>query len=158
MNSDIWGKRMLSVTYMEKGMTNVLKWEVLTLDPDELLIVKILSTNSENIQGIRLSVEKDALMNIGIESVRTYWIWENNGINREYVFRTNKRTNVSIYNVCRTPSSDMLPYGEVLSQMDYSGMIAENKDNNTLVYHCNDLLYSHDFDSLVFEIKRQSSI
>ena len=67
---------MLSVTYMEKGMTNVLKWEVLTLDPDELLIVKILSTNSENIQGIRLSVEKDALMNIGIESVRTYWIYQ----------------------------------------------------------------------------------
>ena len=61
---------------MEKGMTNVLKWEVLTLDPDELLIVKILSTNSENIQGIRLSVEKDALMNIGIESVRTYWIYQ----------------------------------------------------------------------------------
>ena len=57
-------------------MTNVLKWEVLTLDPDELLIVKILSTNSENIQGIRLSVEKDALMNIGIESVRTYWIYQ----------------------------------------------------------------------------------
>ena len=146
-------QRIYNSVYENKGITNVIKWEVIPIAPNEELRIRILSTNSNNIQGLRIAAEKNYILKLGTERKNDYWIWENNVGSREIVFTTEKTTNVSIYNVCQTPSSDFSPYGEVLSQMDYSGMIVEKKDENTCIYRCNDLRFSIEFCSLVFELK-----
>lgn len=105
---------------------------------------------SETNKGIRISIDagKGTLTTNGV-SGRAFELWEDECPKEFEIECSSDEGYLSVYNIFeRNELGSMKKY----SQMDYSGMILEQK-GNIYRYRCNDTGRNTNFDKLVFEIE-----
>lgn len=128
----------------------IIKWEVLSIQKKQLVKVRFISVNSDNRQGIRIAIDagKGTLTTNGV-SGRAFELWEDECPKEFEIECSSDEGYLSVYNIFeRNELGSMKKY----SQMDYSGMILEQK-GNIYRYRCNDAGRNTNFDKLVFEIE-----
>ena len=128
----------------------IIKWEVLSIQKKQLVKVRFISVNSDNRQGIRIAIDagKGTLTTNGV-SGRAFELWEDECPKEFEIECSSDEGYLSVYNIFeRNELGSMKKY----SQMDYSGMILEQKEN-IYRYRCNDTGRNTNFDKLVFEIE-----
>lgn len=153
MHSSIGEKRIYNSNYLnELGIDNVIKWEIIPLNVGERMIVRFVSTDSSNLQGIRIAVDSgDAFLNFNGEVKKEFWFWENQYMGKDIELVSDANCNVSVYNACFIQKDKSRP-GIIRSYTDYAGMIMYTLNDNTFEYHCNDCIKSTDFKNLLFQI------
>lgn len=133
--------------YIDK---EIIKWEVLSVKNKQNLNVRFISVNSENRQGIRLAIDagNGILITNGVTR-RAFELWEDNCPKEFEIECLSDEGYLSVYNIFERNEQGVM---RKHSQMDYSGMILEQK-GGIYRYRCNDTGYNTKFDKLVFEIE-----
>ncbi|MPN17813.1 hypothetical protein SDC9_165168 [bioreactor metagenome] len=129
-----------------EGRNDVLMWDVLEINNEQLLKIKFISKNSKNRQGIRLAIdvgdgyiEVNGIANKGVE------LWEDTAP-KEFICKCfSNEGMLSVYNIWDKGKGRQ-------SQLLTSGMIVDAKEN-IYTYHCNDYGYDTNFDKLIFSIE-----
>lgn len=126
----------------------VVHWEVIKIKQQQTIYLKIISTNSSYLQGIRFAVDVGEGY-IEIDNLRykeIYFMVNKN--NMESIIKCSSDEGLlSVYNIFQK-TKELYTRG---SQMPYSGMLVQKKGNK-FIFRCNDTGYKTTFDSLVFEI------
>ena len=128
----------------------IIKWEVLSIQKKQLVKVRFISVNSDNRQGIRIAIDagKGTLTTNGV-SGRAFELWEDECPKEIEMECNSDEGYLSVYNIFARVENGI---SQRNSQMAFSGMILEQKDN-IYRYSCNDTGKNTNFDKLVFEIE-----
>jgi len=128
----------------------IIKWEVLTINNKQHLKIRFISVNSENRQGIRLAIDAgNGTLTTNDVTGRAFELWEDECPKEFEIECSSDERYLSVYNIFERNEQGIM---RKHSQMDYSGMILEQK-GNIYRYYCNDTGKKTDFDKLVFEIE-----
>lgn len=145
------GKKRIYSPHFENRQDVVL-WDVINIKNEQILTVKFISTDSENIQGVRLAVDYGN-GEIEINGIKSpgFELWEDTVPCDEYIRAVvnSEFGRVSVYNIWR---NNALNNGFSQSQKYCSGMVIERISENKFLYHCNDVGIETNFNELVFEI------
>ena len=154
MSDEIEFKRTYNKVFSEElGMDNVIKREVIHLKKGNWLEIRIMSTNSNNLQGLRIAtISKDVSLKYKRDVKREHWFWENKIGHRKIVLSIDGDGYIMIYNACYI-QKDKNKTGVVRSNTDYAGMVVEKIDDTTFMYYCNDFTKAAKFNALVFQLK-----
>lgn len=130
---------------------DIILWEVLAINNKQHIKVRFISVNSENRQGIRVAIDtgKGMLITNGVTG-KAFVLWVDECPKEFEIECTSDEGYLSVYNIFE--QKDWTGRNNTYSQMDYSGMILEKKEN-IYRYKCNNAELIDDFDKLVFEIE-----
>ena len=130
-----------------EGRNDVIKWDVIEINNEQLLEIRFISKNSKNRQGIRLAIdvgegyiEINGISNKGME------LWQDTAPKEVICKCCSSEGLLSIYNIWDKGKGRQ-------SQLLTSGMLVE-EDENTYIYRCNDYGYETSFDKLIFSIEK----
>ena len=148
---DWFGKKRLYNEYFEELNEKVILWDVLPIQSKQRIIVRFLSTNSDNHQGIRIAIDagKGSLTINGV-SAKEFNLWENECPKEFEVECESDEGYLSIYNIFE--KIDWTGVMQEYSQMPYMGMRL-TQSGNVYRYSCNNAERGSEFDKLVFEIE-----
>ncbi|WP_129691686.1 hypothetical protein [Gottfriedia acidiceleris] len=139
--------RIYSKSFSEKGMNNVIKWEVQPIKDQQLIKIKFINKGSFHRQGIWLKtdvgIEIPALSEEIYPSIN---LWEDTSPKEIICKCHSKNGYLSLYNIWDKGDGRQ-------SQSYSSGMIVEEKEGN-FIYNCNDFGFETNFDDLVFSIEK----
>lgn len=130
-----------------KGREDIISWDVLEIEQEQILKLTFMSKNSPFRQGVRIAidtgngfVEVNGLRSKGME------FWEDNAPKEVIIKCISNKGLVSIYNIWDE--------GRGRQSLSYtSGMLLEEKQDKR-IYYCNDFGYETNFDKLVFSIEK----
>ena len=126
---------------------DIVHWEVLSIKHEQEFNLRILSTNSEYRQGIRLAIDAgEGYVEINGIKEKELYLWEDTIPENVHVKCVSTLGLLSIYNVYDMGG------GRKRSLMDFGGMLVKQNDNK-VVYRCNDKQRIGNFDNLIFEIE-----
>jgi len=131
-----------------KDRNDVVLWDVIQIDKEQLIKVAFLDKNSPYFQGIRLAVDvgEGILETNGVES-KTMHLWYHTSPRELIVKCKSKAGLISVYNIFQKrhfPESQL--YG--------SGMIIE-QDGAKTIYKCHDVSMENvSFDKIIFSIEK----
>lgn len=147
---DQLGKKRIYNKNFENCDKEIIRWEVLSIQKEQRLKVRFISTNSENRQGILIAIDAgNGILTTNGVSGKSFELWEDNSPREMEIECHSEEGYLSIYNVFeRNEQGRICKY----SQMPYSGMILEH-NNNVYRYRCNDTGRNTNFDKLIFEIE-----
>ena len=148
-----WGlNRIYSSTYQkERGLQNVVKWEVLALPMDCKLRLTCIGLKSDRVrQGVRVAVDCGlGVIKVGDSAAEEQLVWiDDIGYQTDFFVET-QMSLVSIFNICWYENH---PTRKLWCQGDWMGMVVEDT-GQSLIYRCNDCFNSSNFDSLVFSLE-----
>lgn len=133
---------------------DVIMWEVLPIKNIQGVLLRFISANSSNRQGVRIAIDAGkGSVRIGKEVRKGMDIWFDEFPKEIMLECESEEGFLSIYNIFERVG-EWAPGRH--SQMPFSGMLCEallEKNNNVYRYHCNDMGRKTSFDSLVFEIE-----
>ena len=142
-------KRVLNRLFVDCDV-EVIRWEVLPVKKDQRIIVRCVSADPENRQGIRIAVDAgEGTLTANGVTASNFVLWKDECPEEVEVECHSGEGYLSIYNVFEETT---WAGPAIRSQMDYSGMILE-KSGNIYRYRCNNARLTQDFDKLVFEIE-----
>lgn len=146
--SEIGKKRLYNKNFNETGK-DVLLWEVLKIETSQIIIFRIIETNSKYKQGVRIAVDYgEGFLEVdGIKS-KSIQLWEDTCPKEVKIQCFAPKGVLSVYNIFDLG----LERGGVRSQVPSCGMLLEEK-SNIFRYSCNDAGFQTNFDKLVFEIE-----
>ncbi len=145
------GKKRIINHHFENIDCNVIRWEVLSINPKQRLKVKFIGTRSEYRQGIRIAIDSGkGNLTINGVSGREFILWEDKCPKEFEIECISEEGLISLYNIFE--KRDWTGKNSIYSQMDFSGMIIEHI-GNVYRYKCNNAELKDDFDKLVFEIE-----
>lgn len=146
-----FGTKRLYNENFENHECAIILWEVLPIHNRQCLKVRFINSNSENRQGIRIAIDvgKGNLTLNGV-SGRILELWEDTCPKEFEIECSSDEGYLSVYNIFE--HRDWTGRNRIYSQMDFSGMILEQK-GNVYRYKCNNAELKDDFDKLVFEIE-----
>ncbi len=148
---DWFGEKRIFNHHFENVNYNIIRWEVLPIQNRQRLKVRFVNSNSVNRQGIRIAIDvgKGNLKLNGVTE-REFVLWEDKCPKEFEIECTSEKGLISLYNIFE--QRDWTGRNITYSQMDFSGMILEQK-GNVYRYKCNNAELKDDFDKLVFEIE-----
>ena len=128
----------------------IIMWEVLNIKSCQKMIVRFISTNSINRQGIHIEIyagEGEITIN-GIIA-KAFDLWVDECPNEFEIECQSDEGYLSVYNIFE----QLEGWGKGrYSQMDSCGMLLEQQ-GNIYRYYCNDSGFESNFNKLVFEIE-----
>jgi hypothetical protein len=144
---EIGKERIINEAFLEKGLDNVILWDVQKIKDCQLIKVKFISKNSSHRQGIWLRTDKGIVIpELSDEKYPSITLWEDTAPQEIICKCYTDDGNLSIYNVYDKGNGRQ-------SQSYTSGMLIEEK-NGVLLYKCNDFGFETDFSDLVFSIEK----
>jgi len=131
-----------------KDRDDVISWDVLTIEKEQLLKVVFLEKNSPYFQGVRLAIDVgNGVLEINGEESKAMYLWYHTAPREIIVKCKSEEGLISVYNIFQTrhfPESQM--YG--------SGMLIEQNGMKT-IYRCHDVSMENvSFDKIVFSIEK----
>lgn len=143
------GKKQLYNHNFNELNKDVLLWDVLNIDTNQVIIFRIIETNSKYKQGVRLAVDcGDGFLEVnGIQS-KSIQLWEDTCPKEVRIQCFSSEGVLSVYNIFDLGSAR----GGIRSQVPSCGMLVD-KRINVYRYCCNDAGFQTNFDKLVFEIE-----
>ncbi|ODG90029.1 MULTISPECIES: hypothetical protein [Bacillaceae] len=144
---DIGIERIYSKSFSEKGMSDVIKWEVQPIVDQQLIKIKFINKGSLHRQGIWLRTDKGIeIPALNEEIYPSINLWEDTSPKEIICKCHSKNGYLSLYNIWDE--------GDGRESQSYSsGMIVEEKDG-IFIYYCNDFGFETNFDDLVFSIEK----
>ena len=132
-----------------KNIEEVVHWHVLSVEQKQEFELEFISTNSEYKQGVRLVIDVgEGYLEInGIKSKEMY-LWEDTAPKKVQVKCQSSEEKVSVYNIFNLGTDR----GGRRSLVDSCGMLIE-KEQNVILYKCNDAGFQTNFDKLIFKIE-----
>lgn len=148
-------KRIYNPNFKELQFNrDVIKWEVLPNKNIQGVLLRFISANSRNRQGVRIAIDAGkGSVRIGKEVRKGMDIWFDEFPKEIMLECESEEGFLSIYNIFERAGEGA---SGRQSQMDYSGMLLEvllEENKNIYRYYCNDTGRKTSFDSLVFEIE-----
>ena len=148
---DYFGKERLYNNHFEELNEKVILWESLPIQSKQRIIVRFLSVNSDNRQGIRIAIDAGkGSLTLNGASARQFFLWENECPKEFEIECESDEGYLSIYNIFER--MDWAGVMRRCSQFSYSGMLLE-QSGNIYRYSCNNATLDSKFDELVFEIE-----
>jgi len=147
--SKIGRNRLYSVDFQDRD--DVVLWDVLEIEKEQLLKVVFISKKSTHSQGVRLAIDAGVgILEVnGIKSKEIH-LWFETAPKEIMVRCKSEEGLISVYNIFQQRH-----FPE--SQMFGSGMLVE-QDGNKTTYRCNDVTVENvNFDSVVFSIENMNS-
>ena len=135
---------LYSQGYCDKGLTDVISWDVLRVVDGEILRIKFLRSNSESRQGIWLKTDNGLTIN-GVHCPSAV-LWKDTSPPEFLVTSHTNNGLLHLYNVWDSGRG-------IQSQSHTSGMRVNEVGGNR-TYACNDIGFDSAFDKLVFAIER----
>jgi hypothetical protein len=127
-----------------ENRSDVIKWDVQKITDGQKIKIKIISTNSNKKQGIRIALDKGIEIQGNI--YQSLQLWEDT-IPEEVICTCHTEDGLlSVYNMWDKGKGPD-------SQSHTSGMLLEEL-NNVLIYRCNDIGFETNFDKIVFTIEK----
>lgn len=140
-------KRIYNDAFSEKGLNNVILWEVQNIMDEQLIRLKFISKNSSNRQGIWLRTDKGILIpELGDRIFPSLNLWEDTSPKEVICKCFSNEGKLSIYNIWDKGNGSQ-------SQSYTSGMLIDEK-NGVLTYSCNDYGFNSTFSDLVFSLEK----
>jgi len=129
-----------------EGRTDIISWDVIRIENEQLLKIRFISKNSNNRQGVRLAIDVgDGHLEINGISKKGMELWEDTAP-KEIICKCHTKSGlVSVYNIWDKGRGRQ-------SLLLTSGMLIEKK-GNVYIYHCNDYGYETNFDKFIFSIE-----
>lgn len=148
-------ERIYNPYFAESGL-EVIKWDVLRIQKKQKVSVRFISKKSEHRYAISMSIDvgKGNLTTNGV-SGKSFALWEDHSPRQFEVVCYSEEGYLSIYHIVE--KKDVRGIAQRYSQMDYSGMLLEQR-GNIYRYSCNDATLDSLFDRFVFEIELLKSI
>ncbi|WP_129691582.1 hypothetical protein [Gottfriedia acidiceleris] len=144
---EIGNERILNNTFAEKGLDNVIIWDVRKINDGQLIKVKFISKGSQHRQGVWLRTNKGIeIPDVSNDVHPSVSIWEDTAPQEVICKCHTNDGNLSIYNIWDDGNGRE-------SQSYSSGMIVEEQDGK-FIYKCNDYGFETNFDDLVFSIEK----
>ncbi|ALC88911.1 hypothetical protein AM500_03175 [Bacillus sp. FJAT-18017] len=145
---EIGQKKIFNKAFVEKGMKDVVLWDVLKIKDEELIRVKFISKRSPHRQGLWLRTDKGIVIpELSEEVFPSVTLWEDTAQQEVICKCFSTDGNLSLYNIWDKGNGSK-------SQGYTSGMLIEEHDNGILVYKCNDYGFETDFTDLVFSVEK----
>ncbi|XRG77762.1 hypothetical protein V5E38_18325 [Rossellomorea sp. GAMAL-10_SWC] len=140
-------ERIYSKSFSEKGMSNVIKWEVQPIKDQQLIKIKFISKGSFHRQGIWLRTDMGIeIPALSEEIYLSINLWEDTSPKDIICKCHSKNGYLSFYNIWDKGNGRQ-------SQSYSSGMIVDEQEGK-IIYKCNDLGFETNFDDLVFLIEK----
>lgn len=137
-------ERIMSKGFENKGIGDVIKWEVQPITDGQIVKITFLSKNSPYRQGIWLKTDK------GIEVMgKTYSsieLWEDTAPKEVFLKCFTNNGFLSFYNIWDK--------GEGKKSQSYSSGMVVKQNGNKILYCCNDIGFETNFDKLVFSLEK----
>jgi len=145
---NIGRERIYSRDFEER--TDVILWDVIDIQNEQLLKITFISKNSTYNQGLRLAVDVgDGFLECNGHSSKSMRFWEEISPSEFIVKCLSPEGLLSVYNIWNERS-----VGPGNSQMYCSGMIAQQEGDRT-TYYCHDVgKRDISFDKIVFSIEK----
>ena len=148
MQYEMGKERIINEEFLKFGYRNVVKWDVVEVKKNQKMCVRIISTNSKYLQGIRLAIDTgEGLLTVNDIKSKGIQLWEDTCPLEANLECTSSEGKMSVYNIFNISQG----IGGVRSQTDSCGMLIE-REGYKIVYRCNDAGFQTNFDKLVFEI------
>jgi len=144
MGKEIGKERLYNKAF--KNRNDIVLWDVLKVQKEQLIKIVIISTNSCFKQGVRLAIDSgDGYLEVNNQKFKSIQLWENNAPKEIVLKCFSANQVVSVYNIWDEGRGSQ-------SMAHTSGMIIEKKDN-ILIYNCKDYGNTDKFDKLIFSIE-----
>ena len=144
---NIGKQRIFSPFFIEKGMTNVLLWDVQEIQNNQLIKINFKRKEYNGRQGIRLQTDKGIIIpDLGEKVFKSIILWMDASPEEVICKCLTSDGNLSLYNVWDEG------YGQE-SQLDTTGMLVE-KIENKLEYKCNNYDSTGSFNDLSFSLEK----
>jgi hypothetical protein len=140
---EIGAKRIYNTVFEERGIKNVILWDVFPIKDGETVLVYFESKNSDWAQGIWLMCDKRVEINSKRGKSASLW-YDNTPIPVMVRCHTSNGL-LNVYNIWNKGNGQC-------SQAYSSGMLVEELSNGRR-YKCNDIGFETNFDKLVFRIE-----
>jgi hypothetical protein len=145
---EIGQKRLFNDAFAEKGLNNVVLWDVQNIKDGQLIRVKFISNSSPHRQGLWLRTDEGIVIpELSDEIFPSITLWEDSAPKEVICKCFSKDGNLSVYNVWDEGNGRQ-------SQLYTSGMLIEEKGDGILIYNCNDYGFETDFTDLIFSIEK----
>ncbi|MCM2535010.1 hypothetical protein NDK43_25050 [Neobacillus pocheonensis] len=145
---EIGQKKIFNDAFAEKGLNNVILWDVQNIKDGQLIRVKFISKSSPHRQGLWLITDKGIVIpELSDEIFPSISLWEDTAPKEVICKCYSQDGNLSLYNIWDKGNGTQ-------SQMYTSGMIIDEKDDGILIYNCNDYGFETEFTDLVFSIEK----
>lgn len=140
-------KRIFNRAFAEKGLHNVIKWDVQNIEDGQEIKINFISKGSPHRQGILLSSDNGILIpSLSNDKYPSISLWEDTAPEELICKCFTSEGYLSIYNIWDKGNGKQ-------SQSYSSGMLLEERDN-ILIYKCNDIGFDTDFNDLVLTIEK----
>lgn len=145
-----FGKKRIINTCFDNATTEIIKREVLPVNHEQHIKVRFLKADSENRQGIVAAIyASEGMLSVNGVTGRVFELWADECPPEFEIVCNSDEGFLSIYNIFEENSWSGK---RTVSQMDFSGMILEQK-GNVYKYSCNNARLNQDFDKLIFELE-----
>lgn len=145
LNKQIIGRDILYNDNIESNKKIIL-WDVINIRNEQDIIIKFISSNSKDKQGIRIAVDVgNGYIEVMNEKSKGIKLWKNLSPEEIHLKCFCEKGLISIYNIWDKGRG-------VRSQTDFAGMLVERNENR-IIYRCNNGTLDSKFDELVFEIE-----
>jgi len=146
-NMNIGKQRIFSPFFVEKGMPDVLLWEVQEIQNNQLIKIKFKRKEYDGRQGIRIQTDKGILIpKLGEKIYRGIVLWVDTSPEEVICKCLTNDGKLSLYNVWDEG------HGQE-SQLNTSGMKVKQVEN-TLQYKCNNYDLTGSFNDLSFSLEK----
>lgn len=144
-----FGRKTLYNPYFSEMAEKVVLWDVIDINESQELLFRIISTNSEYKQGVRLAIDAgDGYLEANKIRSKDFRLWEDTCPAEMKIQCKSTEGKLSVYNIFDVGEKR----GGVLSQTGSCGMLVE-VNGKCRRYRCNDYGFETTFDKLVFEIE-----
>lgn len=145
---EIGQEKIYNEAFAEKGLNNVILWDVQNIKDGQLIRVKFISKSSQHRQGLWLRTDEGIVIpELSVEIFPSVTLWEDTAPKEVICKCFSKNGNLSVYNIWDKGNGSQ-------SQGYTSGMIIDERDDGILIYKCNDYGFETDFTDLVFSIEK----
>jgi hypothetical protein len=145
---EIGKKKIYNEAFAERGLNNVILWDVQSIKDRQLIRVKFISKSSQYRQGLWLRTDEGIVIPyLSDEIFPSITLWEDTAPKEVICKCFSKDGNLSVYNIWDEGNGRQ-------SQMYTSGMLIDEQDDGILIYKCNDNGFETDFTDLVFSIEK----
>jgi hypothetical protein len=145
---EIGKKKIFNKAFAEKGLNNVVLWDVQDIKHEQQIRVKFISKKTSNRQGLWLRTDNGIVIpELSDELFPSITLWEDTAPKEVICKCFSEDGNLSIYNVWDKGNGSQ-------SQGYTSGMLIDEQNDGILIYKCNDYGFKNDFTDLVFSIEK----
>ncbi|PGK51956.1 hypothetical protein CN918_29640 [Priestia megaterium] len=138
---------ILNPAFKEIGLDNVILWDVLDIQHEQMIKITFLEGNSDVEQGVWLHTDRGiSLPELGDEKHKSILIWKDSTPQTVICKCFTQDGKLSLYNIFEDEDGRQ-------SQLDTSGMLKEEKDG-VYIYRCKNYEFNDRFEDLTFSLEK----